>query len=287
NIPATTDKDGVAVFENVPIGTYSIIEDEETVPYGYLVADEKEVTVIYAETVDAEILNNEQTGTIKVHKRTEGDLNISGITFYLKGTSDTGREINIPATTDKDGVAVFENVPVGTYKIIEDKETVPYGYLVADEKEVKVEYAQTIDATILNNEQTGSIKVHKKTADMTNVEGIRFILSGVSDTGREIRIEAVTDKDGLAKFEGVPVGTYTITEDGSTVPYGYLVADSKQVTVAYAQTVDTDMVNEKAPDTPNTGSSDNDIDGRTVLGGVVVILAGAAVVMFGQKRKER
>ncbi len=287
NILATTNKDGIAVFENVPIGTYSIIEDEETVPYGYLVADEKEVTVIYAETVDAEILNNEQTGTIKVHKRTEGDLNISGITFYLKGTSDTGREINIPATTDKDGVAVFENVPVGTYKIIEDKETVPYGYLVADEKEVKVEYAQTIDATILNNEQTGSIKVHKKTADMTNVEGIRFILSGVSDTGREIRIEAVTDKDGLAKFEGVPVGTYTITEDGSTVPYGYLVADSKQVTVAYAQTVDTDMVNEKAPDTPNTGSSDNDIDGRTVLGGVVVILAGAAIVMFSRKRKER
>ncbi len=287
NIPATTDKDGVAVFENVPVGTYMVIEDEETVPYGYLVADEKKVTVIYSETVDAEIINNEQTGTIKVHKRTEGDLNISGITFYLKGTSDTGREINIPATTDKDGVAVFENVPVGTYKIIEDKETVPYGYLVADEKEVKVEYAQTIDATILNNEQTGSIKVHKKTADMTNVEGIRFILSGVSDTGREINIPAITDKDGLAKFEGVPVGTYTITEDGSTVPYGYLVADSKQVTVAYAQTVDTDMVNEKAPDTPNTGVTDNDSDGSKALCSVAIILAGAAIVMFSRKRKER
>lgn len=287
NIPATTNKDGIAVFENVPIGTYSIIEDEETVPYGYLVADEKEVTVIYSETVDAEILNNEQTGTIKVHKRTEGDLNISGITFYLKGTSDSGREINVPATTDKDGVAVFENVPVGTYKIIEDKETVPYGYLVAAEKEVTVTYAETVDTDILNEEQTGTIQIHKKTADMSNVEGIRFILSGVSDTGREIRIETVTDKDGLAKFEGVPVGTYTITEDGSTVPYGYLAADSKQVTVAYAQTVDTDMVNEKAPDTPNTGSSDNDIDGRTVLGGVVVILAGAAIVMFSRKRKER
>ena len=287
NIPATTNKDGIAVFEIVPIGTYSIIEDEETVPYGYLVADEKEVTVIYSETVDAEIINNEQTGTIKVHKRTEGDLNISGITFYLKGTSDSGREINIPATTDKDGVAVFENVPVGTYMVIEDEKTVPYGYLVAAEKEVTVTYAETVDTDILNAEQTGSIQVHKKTADMTNVEGIRFILSGVSDTGREIRIETVTDKDGLAKFEGVPVGTYTITEDGSTVPYGYLAADSKQVTVAYAQTVDTDMVNEKAPDTPNTGSSDNDIDGRTVLGGVVVILAGAAIVMFSRKRKER
>ena len=287
NIPATTDKDGVAVFENVPVGTYMVIEDEETVPYGYLVADEKKVTVIYSETVDAEIINNEQTGTIKVHKRTEGDLNISGITFYLKGTSDSGREINIPATTDKDGVAVFENVPVGTYMVIEDEKTVPYGYLVAAEKEVTVTYAETVDTDILNAEQTGTIQVHKKTADMTNVEGIRFILSGISDTGRGIRIEATTDKDGLAKFEGVPIGTYTITEDGSTVPYGYLVADSKQVTVAYAQTVDTDMVNEKAPDTPNTGSSDNDIDGRTVLGGVVVILAGAAIILFSRKRKER
>ena len=287
NIPATTNKDGIAVFENVPVGTYSIIEDEETVPYGYLVADEKEVTVIYSETVDAEIINNEQTGTIKVHKRTEGDLNISGITFYLKGTSDSGREINIPATTDKDGVAVFENVPVGTYKIIEDKETVPYGYLVAAEKEVTVTYAETVDTDILNDEQTGTIQVHKKTADMTNVEGIRFILSGISDTGREIRIEATTDKDGLAKFEGVPVGTYTITEDGSTVPYGYLVADSKQVTVAYAQTVDTDMVNEKAPDTPNTGVTDNDSDGSKALCSVAIILAGAAVLMFSRKRKER
>jgi len=287
NIPATTDKDGVAVFENVPIGTYSIIEDEETVPYGYLVADEKEVTVIYSETVDAEIINNEQTGTIKVHKRTEGDLNISGITFYLKGTSDSGREINIPATTDKDGVAVFENVPVGTYMVIEDEKTVPYGYLVAAEKEVTVTYAETVDTDILNEEQTGTIQIHKKTADMSNVEGIRFILSGISDTGREINIPAITDKDGLAKFEGVPVGTYTITEDGSTVPYGYLVADSKQVTVAYAQTVDTDMVNEKAPDTPNTGVTDNDSDGSKALCSVAIILAGAAIVMFSRKRKER
>ena len=282
-----TDENGEALFENLPIGKYTVTEDGSTVPAAYIVADEQEVTVEYNITAEVKVTNEEKTGSIKVQKRTEGQKNVEGITFYLKGTSDSGREINIPATTDKDGVAVFENVPVGTYKIIEDKETVPYGYLVADEKEVKVEYAQTIDATILNNEQTGSIKVHKKTADMTNVEGIRFILSGVSDTGREIRIEAVTDKDGLAKFEGVPVGTYTITEDGSTVPYGYLVADSKQVTVAYAQTVDTDMVNEKAPDTPNTGVTDNDSDGSKALCSVAIILAGAAVLMFSRKRKER
>ena len=284
---ATTNENGVAMFDKLVIGKYVITEDGSTVPAAYLVADEQEVTVEYNETAEVKVTNEEKTGSIKVQKRTEGQKNVEGITFYIKGTSDTGREINIPATTNKDGVAVFENVPVGTYKIIEDKETVPYGYLVADEKEVKVEYAQTIDENILNNEQTGTVQVHKKTDGMTNIEGIRFILSGTSDTGREINIPAITDKDGIAKFENVPIGTYTITEDGSTVPYGYLVADSKQVTVTYAQTVDADMFNEKVPDTPNTGSSDNDIDGRTVLGGVVVILAGFAIVMFSRKRKER
>ena len=213
--------------------------------------------------------------------------NIEGIRFILSGVSDTGREIRIEAVTDKDGIAKFENVPIGTYTITEDGSTVPYGYLVAAEKEVTVTYAETVDTDILNAEQTGTIQVHKKTADMTNVEGIRFILSGVSDTGREINIPAITDKDGIAKFENVPIGTYTITEDGSTVPYGYLVADSKQVTVAYAQTVDTDMVNEKAPDTPNTGVTDNDSDGRTALCSVAIILAGAAVLMFSRKKKER
>lgn len=285
DIPAVTDENGVAIFSEIPIGTYTIYEDEKTVPTAYLVADPQNVTVTYAETKEVPIENKEKTGSITVHKTTEGQKNIEGIKFYLRGTSDSGRAIDIPATTDKDGIAKFDGVPIGTYMVIEDKETVPYGYLVADEKEVKVEYAQTIDETILNNEQTGTVKVHKKTADMTNVEGIRFILSGISDTGREIRIEATTDKDGLAKFEGVPVGTYTITEDGSTVPYGYLVADSKQVTVAYAQTVDTDMVNEKAPDTPNTGVTDNDSDGSKALCSVAIILAGAAFFMFSRKKK--
>lgn len=284
---ATTNENGVAMFDKLVIGKYVITEDGSTVPAAYLVADEQEVTVKYNETAEVSFENEEKTGSIKVQKRTEGQKNVSDIKFYLRGTSDSGREINVPAVTDKDGVAVFENVPIGTYTITEDGSTVPYGYLVADEKEVTVTYAETVDTDILNAEQTGTIQVHKKTADMTNVEGIRFILSGISDTGRGIRIEATTDKDGLAKFEGVPIGTYTITEDGSTVPYGYLVADSKQVTVAYAQTVDTDMVNEKAPDTPNTGVTDNDTDGRTALCSVAIILAGAAVLMFSRKRKER
>ena len=230
-----TDENGEALFENLPIGKYTVTEDGSTVPAAYIVADEQEVTVEYNETAEVAFENIEKTGSIKVQKRTEGQKNVEGITFYLKGTSDTGREINIPATTNKDGIAVFENVPIGTYSIIEDEETVPYGYLVADEKEVTVIYAETVDAEILNNEQTGTIKVHKRTEGDLNISGITFYLKGTSDTGREINIPATTDKDGVAVFENVPVGTYKIIEDKETVPYGYLVADEKEVKVEYAR----------------------------------------------------
>ena len=285
-LEAETDENGVAHFDKLVVGKYIISEDGSTVPAAYLVADEQEVTVKYNETAEVAFENIEKTGEIKVTKTTVGNLNVSGITFNLRGTSDSGRDIDIPAITDENGVAVFSKIPVGKYTIYEDEKTVSAAYLVADEQEVTVKYNETAEVAFENIEKTGEIVVHKTTEGQRNIEGIRFILSGVSDTGREIRIEAVTDKDGLAKFEGVPIGTYTITEDGSTVPYGYLVADPKSVTVTYAQTIDTDMFNQKVPDTPNTGVSDN-VDGRTVLGGVAVILAGAAVILFSRKRKER
>ncbi|OKZ54650.1 MAG: hypothetical protein BHV89_02525 [Clostridiales bacterium 41_21_two_genomes] len=240
---ATTNENGVAMFDKLVIGKYTVTEDGSTVPAAYLTADEQEVTVEYNETAEVSFENEEKTGSITVHKTTEGQKNIEGITFYLRGTSDSGREINIPATTDKDGIAKFENIPIGTYMVIEDEETVPYGYLVADEKEVKVEYAQTIDATILNEEKTGSITVHKTTEGQKNIEGIKFYLRGTSDTGREIDIPAITDENGIAKFENIPIGTYKVIEDKETVPYGYLVADEKEVKVEYAQTIDATILN--------------------------------------------
>ena len=285
-ITGTTDENGIAHFQ-LAIGKYfyreisapDIYEIDDT-PYPFEITENDDI-------VKAEMTNKKKSGSIKVTKTTTGNLNIEGIKFFATGISDTNKDLKFEATTNENGVAMFDKLVIGKYVITEDGSTVPAAYLTADEQEVTVEYNETAEVAFENIEKTGSIVVHKTTEGQRNIEGIRFILSGVSDTGREIRIEAVTDKDGLAKFEGVPVGTYTITEDGSTVPYGYLVADSKQVTVTYAQTVDADMFNEKVPDTPNTGSSDNDIDGRTVLGGVVVILAGFAIVMFSRKRKER
>ena len=258
NITATTDENGIAVFEGVPIGTYTITEDKSTVPYGYLVADPiKGVEVVYAQQTDVEIFNAEMAGSIRIQKKTEGMINLKGIEFILSGVTDTGREIELKAKTDETGLAVFENVPIGTYTITENGETVPYGYITADPVEgVEVVYAQQTDVEIFNAEMTGSLRIHKKTAGMTHLGGIGFILSGVTNTGREIKLSVLTDETGLAVFKDIPVGTYTITEDGSTVPSGYFVA--KPVTgveVVYAEDTDITVVNESVPSSPKTGDT--------------------------------
>ncbi len=244
-IDAVTDENGIALFENVPVGTYTITEDGDTVPTAYMVAEPQSVEVFYAETTTKEIFNGEKSGSIEITKKTEGQLNVEGIEFILEGTSDSGREISISGKTDKNGKVTFINIPVGTYTVTENGETVPTAYLVADPETVEVFYAETTTKVIFNEEKTGHFSVQKKTEGMTDLAGIEFVLEGTSDSGREISVKAVTDEKGLAEFGEIPVGTYTITEVGSTVPAGYLVAAPESVEVFYAETTIKEIKNEE------------------------------------------
>ena len=242
---AITDENGIALFKTVPVGTYEITEDGESVPTAYLIAEKKSVTVEYAKTTDIEFYNQEKEGSIKVQKRTEGDLNISGIKFILKGTADCGRDILQNVFTDKNGVATFTNVPIGVYEIYEDGETVPSAYLIADKVSAKVEYAKTTTVDFENKNKTGSIKVQKRTEGNLNISGIEFTLKGTADCGAYVERTAKTDADGVAYFNDIYVGTYEIVENGETVPTAYLVADSVSVKVEYAKTTDVEVFNEQ------------------------------------------
>lgn len=274
DIPAVTDETGLAVWTAIPTGTYEVYEDADTVPTAYLVADPIEVTVMYAQTTTAEIFNNEKTGSIVVNKTTEGMLNIEGREFVLSGTSDGGREISISAKTDKNGKATFDNIPVETYTVTETTESTPYAYLTADPVEVTVFYAEETNIEVKNEEKTGSIQVSKRTEGMTDISGIEFILSGTSDSGRDIRLTSVTNTNGNATFTAVPVGTYTITENGDTVPVGYMVADDQTVQVFYAETTNVIVNNEKIPEIPDspppTGAAAVSIPAILILGGFIL-----------------
>ena len=256
-----------------------------------MTADPENVTVQYAQTTDINISNAEKTGTIKVKKTTPGMVNLKDLIFVLSGTSDTGREISIEATTDSNGIANFDNVPLGSYTVTEKGSSVPYAYMTADPENVTVQYAQTTNIDVSNAEKTGTIKVSKATRKMKDIANITFILHGTSDSGRDILLEAITDSKGLANFEKIPLGTYTLTEKGASVPYGYLTADDEEVTVNYAQKIDVNVFNLEDPSIPLTNATDNTVYIASFLMlASLAVFSGSKVIRIKTiqaKRKDR
>ncbi len=105
-------------------------------------------------------------------------MNVKGIKFTLSGTSAQGNVITRSAETDDKGNALFTQIPVGSaYEIVEDGDTVPTAYLVAESKDnVKVEYAKTTNVEFYNEEKTGTISVKKHTKGDLNISGKRHYL---------------------------------------------------------------------------------------------------------------
>jgi hypothetical protein len=161
--------------------------------------------------------------------------------------------------------------------------------MVAEETEVTVLYAETVTKEIFNGERSGSISIQKRTEGMKDIAGINFILEGTSDSGRTVKLEAVTNKDGKATFNGVPIGTYTITEDGKSVPAAYFVADAQSVTVYEAQTSNITFENKKKPDssTPSTSltTTSNPSTGVAANGAFAVTAIALALMIISRKRK--
>ena len=262
-------------IEGVLIAGETYTLKETIAPNGYALTSDIEFTVNDDGSVTHVVMyNSDATGTVQIQKRTEGMMNVEGITLILSGTSDSGHDVYMTAITDENGIATFTTVPVGTYTVTEDESTVPVAYMVADQLEVKVFEAETTNAEIYNNEKTGTIEISKTTEGMLNLDGIEFILSGTSDSGRDIRLTAVTDKDGKATFSNIPIGTYTITENGDTVPVGYMVADDQTVQVFYAETTNVVVNNDKIPETPDsppaTGAAAVSIPAILILGGFIL-----------------
>lgn len=124
-------------------------------------------------------VNEEKKGNVQIQKKTEGMLNLEGINFILTGKSIYGNELKLEAVTDKNGVALFENVPISNddgYILTEDESTIPYGYLKADDQNIKVVENETAKTEVFNEEMTGSLKIVKKTGDSNPyaVGGITF-----------------------------------------------------------------------------------------------------------------
>lgn len=166
-------------------------------------------------------INTETYGTGRIVKTSE-DGKVSCIKFTISGNNQPDKTV----TTGADGTVSLPLLP-GTYTVTE---TADDRYVQPAARTITVENRKTATVTFSNTLKRGSLEV-TKTAEDGLVEGIKFHLYGTSLSGLEVDEYAVTDADGMARFENVLISgstTYTLeeveTNDKYVVPASQTVA---------------------------------------------------------------
>jgi len=236
----TTGADGMAVFSDLPLGSYTY--QEISAPEGYVVDD-----TMYQITIATGTLNITETRTNVLAKgsltisKTNADTGkaLAGVTYRLFDSA--GNKIT-DVTTGTDGMAVFSDLPLGSYTYQEI--SAPEGYVVDDTK-----YPITITTGTLNITETrtnamakGSLTVRKVDVTGSPLAGAELLLETSTDgqTWTEVG-KITTDKTGIAKWDDLKIGArYRVTETIAPAGYtlmaeplftGMLDSDSPDVTI--------------------------------------------------------
>ena len=230
---ATTDATGKAIFTGLELGrTYYY--REEKAPNGYVLDSSVREVVIGAGT-ETEVVPKEVTvedekenGSIRVKKVDDSiPANpIEGIEFKLKNSNgdyvqENGSSEAYVVKTDKDGAAVFENLPYGKYTLEEVSGSVSGKYEAATSiPEITIDSNSTKDVTVVNKIKKFKLQVMKKDADIS--AGIKYLPGAkftLYSSGGAKLYEKVTDANGSIEFDDLAYDEYYITE--MEAPEGY------------------------------------------------------------------
>lgn len=221
----TTGADGVARFENLQPGVYTI--REKSAPEGYLVSvpGEQSVTVTAGGTAHASFANAEITGKIRIVKRDSLTREaLAGAEFTVTRLSApagaTGVGDSVVIVTDASGVAETGWLPWGRYRI--EETTVPQHYVdVGFETEAEIrDSGKTCEIEVENEPTKGYIRITK--TDRLNgnpIEGVRFDIYENDEYGSALVGSMVTDENGVAVSELLRKGRYIVREHGETAGY--------------------------------------------------------------------
>lgn len=239
-VPAVTlSEDGAwaGEFNNLVINNAQTDEAvkytvEEQTPSGFVSA------VTGSQKDGYTVTNTIIRGNIVVHKVSadKDDAPLAGAKFELR----SGDSVIASAVTGKDGKATFKDVEFGSYTLVET--AAPEGYVLnAKPLDVSVkENGKTVDAgTVSNKLIRGTVKIAKQDADSKKpLAGAKFELR----SGDRVVDEATTDEDGVATFEKVAFGSYTVVE--TAAPEGYVLNDEahEAVIATDGETVDAGVV---------------------------------------------
>lgn len=230
NKTVTTGANGEIKIDNLSPGTYTVTEVVED---RYEPQTAKTVTVVSGQTATVSFNNTLKRGDLKIVKTSEDGI-VSGIPFVVSGNGITKN-----VTTDANGEIKIEGLLPGTYTVTEQHKDY---YEPQASKTVTVEYDKTATVSFDNVLKRGDLTV-TKTAEDGLTEGIKFRLTGTSDSGVKIDVTATVDSSGKAYFKDILIGSGYLLEEVDTA-LKYIVPDSQDVEIEWAKVATAEVYNE-------------------------------------------
>lgn len=239
---AVTNAKGIATFSDVLIsGNVKYTLSEVNTAERYEVPASQSVAVEWNKVTEASVYNKLKRGDLKITKTSEDGM-VEGIKFRLTGTSLSGEKIDLTATTNANGVAVFEDVLItghSTYTVTE-VDTKAY-YITPAAQSVSIAWNEVTNKSFYNELKRGTLRV-QKTSEDGFVEDMRFRLTGTSDSGIKVDETVYTDANGVALFEDILIGkNYVLTEEKT--PTRYVIPAKQTVDIAWNTVTGTSVEN--------------------------------------------
>lgn len=166
NQTVTTNADGEILVENLMPGTYTVTEQGYD---RYEPQETRRVTVVSGQTATVSFNNVLKRGELRVTKTSEDGLN-EGVTFHLYGTSLSGIPVDEYAVTDASGIAVFEDVLIGTGYTLEEVDTA-IRYVVPDSQSAAVEWNKVTEKSFSNILKKFCVTVTKSDSETGSAQG--------------------------------------------------------------------------------------------------------------------
>lgn len=159
----------------------------------------------------------------------DGSLKLKEVKFILQRKEGESYVYIGEYTTDEDGRIYIDELQPGDYTFVE-KATLPYYKLDEEPIEFKISQGQTeVKKIIKKNKKLGNLLIKKvDKADQALLKGAIFTLTDTEDSGLKYT-SIPTGEDGIAKFENVEYGKYTLTE--TTMPDGYIGGEEVEITM--------------------------------------------------------
>ena len=199
----TTNGDGRIEIPLSKSGNYTVIEREA--PQHYMISEEpaQNVTVVYDEVAEVTFFNDPY-GTLRIEKKSNTGMNLPGAVITVEHI-ESGQTFT--ATTSSAGVAIFDEIPLGAYRIQE--KTAPVGWQLDDTVYTATVVAGETTTIPIINEELPGLRIIKY--DRKNMVAMPNVTFAVYRDG-EFLGNFKTDQFGEILIADAEPGTYRAFE---------------------------------------------------------------------------